>query len=67
MVPGDQHIRLPSAEELDHLLEAGPNLTGVAGSPLVFEDAHHIPLHAIGVAAAVGYLGRDGLGFLVVF
>jgi hypothetical protein len=31
MVPGDKHVRLPSAEELDHLFEAGPNLAGVPG------------------------------------
>jgi hypothetical protein len=31
MVPGDKHVRLPSAEELDHLLELGSELACVSG------------------------------------
>ena len=67
MVLGDKHVRLPSAEELDHLLESGSVLAGVGGSSPVFEDVHHVPPHAIGVAGAIGYLGGDRLSPLVIF
>ena len=61
MVPGDQHIRLPSAEELDHLFEAGSELACVAGSPLILEDAHQTsrPIRSAYLVPLAIWVGTD--------
>ena len=67
MVPRDKHVRLPSAEELDHLFEFGSEFACVAGSSFVLVDVHHVPAHALCVLGPVGYLGGDRFGSLVIF
>ena len=57
----DISTRLALAEELRHVLEAGPELAAVAGPPPVLEDAYDVPAHALCMFGAVRDLGRDRL------
>ena len=65
--PNGATVSLAVAEVVQHVLEAGPELARITGPALVFEDAHHLPTHALGVLGSVGDLRSHRLGPFMIF